>query len=281
MSLMPSESWSFPDNFRAALRPALAVLEKQNISPLPPAASKLVWKAVPVESSKPPLPPVESESVRKAVPIESSKPALPPMESEPVQKVDPVEPSKPALPPVESEPVRKADPVEPSKFKVVPRAKVRFSKAQSLEASKNGGADHPSFQSIPANDQKQEQEIAACAMVRSEEPTRLNAASTGEVQPEPNPLLVRPFPLSPPSFPSRRPGSKLFRFLLCEALAISALVALAMLGISHRITDQTLALLINILIIAAAAAVATIPIILFGRGETVPRRERQRFDSAG
>jgi hypothetical protein len=65
----------------------------------------------------------------------------------------------------------------------------------------------------------------------------------------------------------------LLRFLLCEALALSILVPLAVIGISWRFTDQTMALWINILIIAAAVLVAIIPILFYGSGETLPRRE--------
>jgi hypothetical protein len=62
-------------------------------------------------------------------------------------------------------------------------------------------------------------------------------------------------------------------FLIAEASAIGLLFLAGSFAVSSRLSDSTLALSINILTIAAAAAVAIIPIAFFAIAPLLPRSE--------
>ncbi|HJT45400.1 MAG TPA: hypothetical protein VJ721_03930 [Chthoniobacterales bacterium] len=61
-------------------------------------------------------------------------------------------------------------------------------------------------------------------------------------------------------------------FIIAEASAIGLLLLAGTIAVLVRITDSTLAMSINIVTIAAAAAVALIPIICFGITPVIPPR---------
>jgi len=72
----------------------------------------------------------------------------------------------------------------------------------------------------------------------------------------------------------QRRRSKLINFLIAEASAIGLLVLLGAIALSLKPTDPTLAWSINIVTIAAAAAVALIPILFFAIAPVLPRADR-------
>ena len=72
----------------------------------------------------------------------------------------------------------------------------------------------------------------------------------------------------------QRRRSKLINFLIAEASAIGLLVLLGTIALSLKPTDPTLAWSINIVTIAAAAAVALIPILFFAIAPVLPRADR-------
>jgi hypothetical protein len=67
-----------------------------------------------------------------------------------------------------------------------------------------------------------------------------------------------------------RRHSKVIGFVITAASAIGILLLVGSLALSVRLSDSTLALLVNILTIAAAA-VAIIPIIFFAVAPILPR----------
>ena len=69
-----------------------------------------------------------------------------------------------------------------------------------------------------------------------------------------------------------RRRNKVIGFLIAEASAIGLLLLVGSLALTLRITDSTLVLSINILTIAAGAAVAIIPIIFFAIAPVLPGR---------
>jgi len=71
---------------------------------------------------------------------------------------------------------------------------------------------------------------------------------------------------------SRRHRRKVIGFIIAEASAIGLLLLTGTIAVLVRITDAILAMSINIVTIAAAAAVALIPIILFGITPVIPPR---------
>jgi len=69
----------------------------------------------------------------------------------------------------------------------------------------------------------------------------------------------------------RRRRSKVIGFIITEASAVGVLLLAGTFALSSRLADSTLALSVNIVTIAAAAAVAMIPIIFFAIAPILPR----------
>jgi len=70
----------------------------------------------------------------------------------------------------------------------------------------------------------------------------------------------------------QRHRSKVVGFIIAEASAIGLLLLAGSFAVSFRLTDATLALLVNGVTIAAAAAVAIIPIAFFAVAPVLPGR---------
>ena len=71
-----------------------------------------------------------------------------------------------------------------------------------------------------------------------------------------------------------RHRNKVVGFIIAEAIAIGLLLVTGAFAMLVRWSDSTLALSINVLTIAAAAAVAIIPIIYFAIAPILPRDNR-------
>jgi len=71
-----------------------------------------------------------------------------------------------------------------------------------------------------------------------------------------------------------RRHNKVIGFLIAEASAIGLLLLVGSLALTVRLSDSTLTLLVNIVTIAAAVAVAIIPIIFFAMAPVLPRSDR-------
>jgi hypothetical protein len=69
----------------------------------------------------------------------------------------------------------------------------------------------------------------------------------------------------------QRHRSKVIGFIIAEASAIGLLLLAGSFAVSFRLTDATLALLVNGVTIVAAAAVAIIPIVFFAVAPILPR----------
>jgi hypothetical protein len=70
----------------------------------------------------------------------------------------------------------------------------------------------------------------------------------------------------------QRHRSKVIGFIVAEASAIGLLLLAGSFAVSFRLTDATLALLVNGVTIVAAAAVAIIPIAFFAVAPILPGR---------
>jgi hypothetical protein len=70
----------------------------------------------------------------------------------------------------------------------------------------------------------------------------------------------------------QRHRSKVIGFIIAEASAIGLLLLAGSFAVSFRLTDATLALLVNGVTIVAAAAVAIIPIAFFAVAPILPGR---------
>jgi hypothetical protein len=71
----------------------------------------------------------------------------------------------------------------------------------------------------------------------------------------------------------RRRRSKVIGFIIAEASAIGVLLLSGTFALSLRLADPALVLSMNIVTVAAAVAVAMIPIIFFAIAPTLPRRK--------
>jgi hypothetical protein len=70
----------------------------------------------------------------------------------------------------------------------------------------------------------------------------------------------------------RRRRSKVIGFIITEASVIGVLLLAGTFAVSSRLTDSVLVLSVNILTIAAAVAVAIIPIAFFAVAPILPGR---------
>jgi len=70
----------------------------------------------------------------------------------------------------------------------------------------------------------------------------------------------------------QRHRSKVVGFIIAETSAIGLLLLAGSFAVSFRLTDATLALLVNGVTIVAAAAVAIIPIAFFAVAPILPGR---------
>jgi hypothetical protein len=66
------------------------------------------------------------------------------------------------------------------------------------------------------------------------------------------------------------PRSKVMTFIIAETVALGVLVIAGLFAVLGRWNDSTLALSINIVTIAAAVAVAIIPILFFAIAPILP-----------
>ena len=72
----------------------------------------------------------------------------------------------------------------------------------------------------------------------------------------------------------RRRRARLLRFALCELFALMALAGAVTLGLAHRLPEDPVSLMAKIATILSAIAVAVIPIVFYGLPETLPRSNR-------
>jgi hypothetical protein len=76
-----------------------------------------------------------------------------------------------------------------------------------------------------------------------------------------------------PNLQSRR-RTRLWRFILWELVALTIAVLAIMVGLSHRVADDPVAMAAKIVTIVFAIAVAVIPVVFYGRPEILPRSDR-------
>jgi hypothetical protein len=70
------------------------------------------------------------------------------------------------------------------------------------------------------------------------------------------------------------PRTKVIGFIIAESVAVGVLLIAGSFAVLGRWSDSALALSINIVTIAAAAAVALIPILFFAIAPVLPRADR-------
>ncbi len=327
MSLIPEESYSFPDYFVRTVRcskkpgekilPSSAARPGPHSEPIPeppaPGSEARREKVSPLPEAKPeerrtvsqsppesPVPRAEAPRERKLIPAppEAKLEKRPTVSQTPPQGTREMPRSVTPLPPmVKREPARTNIPAA-----VHLKRKVRYN--THLVAPEQGPADKKEVPlANPLNGVPQKRELP-----RSRDPVqpvKVNKVPNHAVQvsaPRPAATGIQPSsqrpapPVAPVSiraaadvsaaeqieFELSDPGPfypgksrrKLVRFLVCEAIAIGALVLFAIFGLSRTFSGRAAGLYINIFTIAAAVAATLIPIFFYAIGPTLPRDDR-------
>jgi hypothetical protein len=290
MSLIPSESYSFPDHFTRTVsssgrpksgEPEAAPVEMRRKKPSIVALPNPKPQPAPVSG------PENSEAVRGKRTVPVSNPALR-RANAPPPRIPEATVRKIALPPT---------------LKPKVRWNMRAPAVDSAPIAHNG-VEHPSNEAPAAPAQN----VIQMKPVRPPRPPRMmpppeSPAPQNPVPPPPRATAIakparsaraqsgktpRPVAVSDPqadlfetfaqtgvvALSKRRRKTKMRRFIVCESIALAVLLPLLILGLSHRPDNVALVWVMNISTIASAVAAALIPIIFFALAPTLPEIER-------
>jgi hypothetical protein len=305
MSLIPSESYSFPDHFTSTVTPSRKPKEEETVKADPPRERPTIV-ALPDPPPPQPLPVVVKEEA-EAFAEEPAIAHVPPTAVEPVRSKP--APPNPALLRATAPPPRIPDaPVRKMPFPPTLKPKVRWNHrtpAMDPAPARQNVASEPAPAAIPPPNIVPMRPKPAPA--RPTRPAPLAPAMREPIQtppspPKPVPAVqqqrpVQPKPVmqkpQPPGVPNpqgdffemfaetgheaamkRRRQMKFRRFIACEIAALAFLVPLVILGLTLDITASALRWLINIFTIAAAISAAVIPIVFYALTPTLPELER-------
>ena len=272
MSLIPSESYSFPDHFTRTVVPS-------------PKPKKEDPEPAPLETrrKRPAIVPLPSPQVQ---PAPGPNPAL--------RRV-----SAP-LPRIPEAPVRKM-PLPPTL-----KPKVRWNmSAQAMDPASNAGNGAekilhatpmaPAQNVIPMKPARvarppRMMPPPQADMVRNPipEPPAKPVAPAAPVREQSSPETPRPAAVSNPqadffetfaqtgetALSKRRRKAKMRRFIACESAALAVLLPLAILGLARHPDNVALVWIMNISTITSAVAAALLPILFFAFTPTLPEIER-------
>jgi hypothetical protein len=261
MSLIPSESYSFPDHFTTTVVPSRQpkaaetsrpqAEKKPAIVPLPAPEP-----AVRVEKLQPPPLPRPNPALLRA----NAKPRIPEppkitaspkiLGSKTQTRVPGLDPAPPGT--NGQNPVQQTIP-QPAAKNVIPMKPVQSSSASSQAPAT---ANQPIVPRVPA----QTQSVRATP----------RAFPVQHLQPEFFEILAQN---TESAVSKRRQKSKFRRFVVCESAAVAVLLPLAIIGLLDRPSNTALLWIMNLSTIAMAIAVALIPILFYAFTPTLPEIE--------
>ena len=257
MSLIPSESYSFPDHFTRTVVPSR---KPKNEEPEP----------VPLETrrKKSAIVPLPDPEVRP--------PTAPRINPQPIRSKAPVVAPNPALRRVSAPPPRIPDaPMRKMPFPPTLKPKVRWNtRAPAMDGraptSENGTASAAPITAarnvIPMNPPR---------VVR---PPRPVAASNPQVDFFATLARTREIAMLAQSretaLSNQRQKMKFRRFIVCECAALGTLLPVAIVGLLFHPTNAAAVWIINISAVASAVTAALIPIIFYAFTPTLPEIER-------
>lgn len=253
MSLIPSESASFPDllgrGLGASRNSKWRAPFAEEVAPPANDASPATSKPAPIPPSDPPSNGTGQGIFIAPLPDQSATGDQPPVERDEVATV-------------------------PAPVKRIPRL-ARPTQAPTVVASlpPNGSNDRIRFKPFrKSGSVERAAPPLQPAAVGSEVVRPLHfEPATAEGEPE---EFGFPEALSPWLSMQRRRRARLIRFIVFEVFAIALLVGSVMTGLSHRAADDPLSVVAKILTIVSAIAVAAVPILFYGIPETLPRGRR-------
>jgi hypothetical protein len=284
MSLIPSESYSFPDHFTRTVTPSR---RPKNAEPeaAPVEMRRKNPSIVALPSRKPqPAPvsgPENSEAVRSKRTVPVPNPALR-WASAPPPRIPEATVRKIALPPT---------------LKPKVRWNMRAPAVDSAPIANNGAEQLSNGAAAPA------QNVIQMKAVRHMRPPRVMPRPKSTVPQNAVPFRPKPTAIARPTRPapgqsaetpcpgavsnpqgelfemfatlSKRLGkAKMRRFIACESAALAVLLPLVILGLSRQPDNVALVWIMDISTIASALAAALIPIIFFAFAPTLPEIER-------
>jgi|ERR1700736_212640 len=288
MSLIPSESYSFPDHFSRTVVPSRRPKDEQP-EPTPRKTRAIVPLPSPQARPAPAVPRENSEPVRSKAPAPVPNPALRRVSAPP--------------PRIPEAPVRKMS--LPPTLKPKVRWNTRAPAMDSAPIADNGAEQTP--HAMPTAPAKNVIQMKPARVVRpprmmpppqpetvqnpSPEPPAEPVAPVKQaipVQPQSVPEALRPVATSNPqadffemfaetgetALSKRRRKRKMRRFIICESAALVVLLPLVILGLSHHPNNVALVWIMNICTIASAVAAALLPIFFFAFTPTLPELER-------
>jgi hypothetical protein len=286
MSLIPSESYSFPDHFTTTVIPS-----RKPPEPAPVDTRQKKRSIVALPSPKPqPAPatsPENSEAVRSKPTVPVPNPALRRVSAPP-----------PRIPEV---PVRKI--ALPPSLKPKVRWNMRAPAMDTAPVVHNDGEQLSREAPMPPA-----QNVIQMKPARPPRPPRVMPPPESLVPQNPVPPRPKPTAVAKPTQPAqaqipesphrvavsnpqadffemfaqsgetalskRRRKAKMRRFIACESAALAVLLPLAILGLSRHPDNVALVWIMNILTIASAVTAALLPIIFFAFTPTLPEIER-------
>jgi hypothetical protein len=296
MSLIPSESYSFPDHFTRTVvpsrkpkneqpepalretprkRPAIVPLPKPQVRPAPVAGrenSEPVRSKVPIPVPNPALrrvsapPPRIPEPPLRKMPLPASlKPKVrwnmraPAMDPAPLADNGAEE-----MPhPIPTAPAQNVIPMRP--VRVVARPP-RMMPSPQAETVRNAIPERPAKPVAPVKPATPRTPIQAHSAPETPRPPATSNpqadffesfAQTGET-----------------ALAKRRRKAKMRRFIVCESAAGAVLLPLVILGLAHHPDSVALVWIMNISTIASAVTAALLPIFFFAFTPTLPEIER-------
>lgn len=302
MSLIPSESYSFPDHFTRTVTPSRKPKE-QKIEAVRVEKPRPMPKIVALPDLPPPVA-IEPETIFEEPLAEETLPEIEPPTPEMPVLAKPAPPN-PALRRANAPPPR--IPQQPPRKMPMPvlKPKVRWNNraapTEPAPAQDNGnGAHYAVVEPAPA------QNVIPIQSARVQARPPVSPAAAPQPMPAPGP---RPAPM-PQMRPSQRPASppkprptplsngqadffemfaednqggaamkhrrqmKFRRFVAYEGAALAILLPLVILGLTLEVTAPALRWIMNILTIAAAVVAAGIPIVFYAFTPTLPELER-------
>jgi len=296
MSLIPSESYSFPDHFTVTKAASRNPKPEPEPVPLQPARKKPT--IVPLPDPKPQPAPVVQRQNPEPV---RNKPVAPP----PNPAIRRASAPPPRVP--ETPALRKIS--LPATLKPKVRWNQRAPAMDPAAVSQNGTDQFPSPTTLPPPAQNVIQmkpakspspprmiarpapAVVQPAVIQNEmpvAPAKPAAPKIPAMPPQPTPQAPRQGVVQNPqadffqmfaesgetAIVRRRRKTKFRRFVICEAAALTVLLPLAIVGLAHRPSTGALLWVMNISTIASAVAAALIPIFFYALTPTLPEIER-------
>lgn len=287
MSLIPSESYSFPDHFTRTVVPSRKPKNEQS-GPAPLERGRKRPAIVPLPNPParpaPAIRPENSETVRNKVPAPVPNPVLRRV-SAPPPRVPEAPARKIQLPPTLKPKIRwntRSPVMDPAQIadnypERIPYAAPAYP-AENVIPMKPAKVAHPRI--MPPShaevvwNSAPEPPVKAIAPVKTATPAPpVHENPRATAVPNPQAAFFEMLQTAETALPKRRRKMKFRRFIVCESAALVVLLSLAIVGLLAPPTNVSFGWILDILTIASAVAAALIPILFYVVAPALPEIE--------